>query len=185
MDPVDAATTTQQIQPALTAVLVTLAIGLMDIIKLLIGWMSKKFSKKDRDRHAQTLLVQLDPEVSAVVHETGDNVKDVSAIVSRVDADGMPLVYADRKMERTVEKIAILLDRISNTQERLSENMAKLESRFEEHSKQDVVTFARLADSHARIEEISSINHDTLIEVKQDNRHVFEVLQEIKNKLNK
>jgi len=183
MDPVAAVNAVQAVQtvePALTAALVALAITMMEVIKLLVGWLGKKLSKREKQH---TLLVQLDPEVSAIVHETGDHVKGVNAIVSRVDADGMPLVYADRKMERTVEKIAIILERISSTQERLAENMAKLEERFDRHSSEDAVTFARMTDAQDRIENISSLNRDSLLEFRQDHRHTMTVLQEIKSKI--
>lgn len=169
-------------EPTVTAALVAFAIALMEIIKVLINWLGRKVTKQDK---RQTLLVQLDPEVSQIVHETGDNVKGVNAIVSRVDADGVPLVYADRKMERSVEKIAETLERISNSQDRLQENMAKLEHRFEMHDRSDAVTFARMADSQERLEEIGNSNRDTLNEVKQDHRQTITALNEIKTIITK
>ena len=158
-DPVATIQAVQQAEPAITAALVALAFMLMEVIKLLVSWLGKKISGKDK---RQTLLVQLDPEVSAIVHKTGDEVKSVSAIVSRVDADGVPLVYADRKMERSVEKISEILERISNSQVRLAEGMSKLEQRFDMHDRSDAVTFARIADSQERIEEQTSNNKDAI-----------------------
>jgi prefoldin subunit 5 len=183
---VDAVTVAQQAaegSPAMTAMLVALALAMMEVIKTLVGWLGKKLpGAKDK---RQTLLVQLDPEVSQIVHETGDHVKGVSAIVSRVDADGVPLVYADRKMERSVEKIANVLERISQSQDKIQENMAKLEHRFEMHDRSDAVTFARMADSQERLEEIGANNRDSILEIKQDNRRVVDSLQEIKLKIAK
>jgi len=158
-DPVATIQAVQQAEPALTAALVALAFTMMEVIKLLINWLGKKFTGKDK---RQTLLVQLDPEVSAIVHKTGDEVKGINAVVSRVDADGVPLVYADRKMERSVEKISEILERISTSQMRLADNMSKLEQRFEMHDRSDAVTFARISDSQERIEEQTSTNKDAI-----------------------
>lgn len=182
----DVVQTAQQVaenSPAMTAMLVALALAMMEVIKTLVGWLGKKLpGNKDK---RQTLLVQLDPEVSQIVHETGAEVKGVSAIVSRVDADGVPLVYADRKMERSVEKIAVVLERISQSQDKIQEAMSKLEHRFEMHDRSDAVTFARMADSQERLEEIGANNRDGIMEIKQSHRQAIEAMQEIKMKLAK
>ena len=169
-------TAVQQAEPALTAALVALAFTMMEIIKLLINWLGKKYTGKDKH---QTLLVQLDPEVSSIVHKTGDEVHGISAVVTRVDADGVPLVYADRKVERSVEKIAETLERISRSQDRLAETMGKLEQRFEMHDRSDAVVFSRLSDTQERIETVASDNRDSLMSISKDHVSVIQKLDKI------
>jgi hypothetical protein len=179
-DPVATIQAVQQAEPALTAGLIALAFALLEVIKMLISWTMKKVTGKDKQ---QTLLVQLDPEVSSIVHRTGDDVKGISAIVTRVDADGVPLVYSDRKIERSVEKISETLERISASQTRLADSMIKLEQRFEMHDRSDAVTFARLSDSQERMEQNSETNRDSLIEIKQDFKRSNDVLYDIRQKV--
>lgn len=153
--------------PTLTALVVTLAMGLVEIIKILVGWIGKKVTKQ----HSQTLLVQLDPEVSQIIHETGNEVKDVRAVISRVDADGVPLVYADRKVEHNVESIATALNKTVEQQAVLASALQKLMDRFEEHDRSDALTFARIVDSQARLETTVSQTKDNILELRRDIRN--------------
>ena len=154
--------------PTITAALLALAVAMMEIIRQLITWVLRKMSGKD---HKQTLTVQLDHEVSNIMHDTGNKVQSINAIVSRVDVDGVPLVYADRKTERTIDKVAETLERISNTQDRIQDGLNKLEQRFEAHDKTDAITFVRLADSQERLEDIADANRSALQEIKMKISH--------------
>lgn len=153
--------------PTITAGLIALAIGLMEIIKLAFTWIGKKFTKT----HAQTLLVQLDPEVSQIIHETGAEVKEVRAVVTRVDTDGIPLLYADRKVEHNVDSIAQALNKTVEQQGQLALALQKLMDRFEEHDRQDALTFARVVDSQARLESAVNQAKDNILELRRDIRN--------------
>lgn len=125
------------------------------------------------------LVVQLDPEVSRVIHETAQAIKGVSEIVERRDDSGVPLVYSDRRQEGAVVKIADVLKDLSETQRRLAESMARLDSRFETHDKTDTLTWARISDTLIRIEAIAANNKDVLLSIVKDLQQVSKALDDI------
>jgi methyl-accepting chemotaxis protein len=183
MDPATIAQAIQQpsSEPAATAALVFIAFGMVEIIKQLVTWATKRAGGKGEKTH--TLLVQLDPEVSQIIHETGDKVENVRAIISRVDADGMPLVYSDRKTERNIEKIAELFKEVAESQRKLADMMQRLNDRFDSHDRADGIVFARLADSQSRIEDLSNANNSSLIEFKRDHSLTLQKLDEVIKKV--
>lgn len=157
---------------------------------ILIGtWFVKTFfpqllePRKKNAAHPQSptqLVVQLDPEVSKVIHETATAIKNVSEIVERRDEAGTPLVYADRRQEHATIKIADMLKELAEAQKRLADSMAHLDERFEAHDKSDSITFSRLADSMMRIESIAQSNKENMIMISRDNAQALKILDEIK-----
>ena len=126
------------------------------------------------------LVVQLDPEVSKAIHDTADNIKNVSEIVSRRDDSGVPLVYSDRRLEESIVKITEALATLADAQKRLAESMARLDARFEAHDKSDSITFSRLADTMVRIEQIAQANRDSMIGFSKDHAQALKALDDIR-----
>lgn len=149
--------------PAITAGLVAISIGLVEVIKQFIFWMTKRGKGKD------TILLQLDPEASKLIHDTDSKTTEIKAIVGRTDADGTPLVYSDRSVGRSVERLGEVMKELAESQQRLADSMARLDARFEAHDRSDAITFSRLVDAQERLEAIANSNKDSLLEVKKDN----------------
>ena len=173
MDPTPA----QHIDSVTVAAFVALAMGLMEIIKQLVNWLGKKITGKDKD--AATLMVQLDPEVSRIIHESGEQMKTVSSIIGRTDGDGIPLVYSDRKAEENVSRLAEMMKDLADSQRRLADSMMRLDQAFESHDKTDAIVFARMSDAQARIEAIAQSNRDSLIEFRRDHAAALGALEKI------
>jgi len=177
MDPTTPVRAASSMDSVTVAALIALAMGMMEVIKQLVSWIGKKITGKDRD--GTTLMVQLDPEVSRIIHESGEQVKAMSALVSRTDNDGVPLVYSDRKSEENVGKLAELMKDLTDSQRRLADSMARLDTAFESHDKTDAIVFARMSDAQARIEAIASSNRDSLIEFRRDHVAALSALDKI------
>jgi hypothetical protein len=174
MDPTPA---TQHMDSVTVAAFVALAMGLMEIIKQLVNWLGKKITGKDKD--VTTLSVQLDPEVSRLIHESSEQVKQMSAVVFRTDNDGVPLVYSDRKAEENVSRLAELMKDLADSQRRLADSMARLDQAFESHDKTDAIVFARMSDAQTRIEAIAQNNRESLIEFRRDHAAALAALDKI------
>lgn len=176
MDPTPVHAVNTLSEPVTLAALLALAMGLMEVIKQLVGWLGKKITGKDG---SQTLLVQLDPEVSRIIHESGRQVEAMANVVFKTDNDGVPLVYSDRKAESSISTLADSMRDLTNAQERLAISMARLDASFESHDKTDSVIFARMSDAQARIEAVANSNKDSLIEFRRDHAAALLALDKI------
>ena len=175
MDPTPAVNAISE--PVTIAALVALAMGLMEVIKQLVGWLGKKLSGKDAAH--QTLLVQLDPEVSRIIHESGEQVKAMSAVVFKTDNDGVPLVYSDRKAEENISRLASSMTVLTDAQNRLAISMGRLDNLFEQHDKTDAIVFSRMTDSMMRLEAIGNSNRESLIIFKKDHEIALSALDKM------
>jgi hypothetical protein len=165
-------------EPVTIAALVALAMGMMEIIKQLVNWVGKRFTGKSDEK--QTLLVQLDPEVSRIIHESGDQIKAMSTVMFRTDSDGVPLIYSDRKVEQNVEKLVELMKDLTDSQRRLADSMARLDRSFDSHDKSDAIVFSRMTDAQNRLEAIGISNRESLIEFKKDHTSTLAGIGDIK-----
>jgi hypothetical protein len=149
-------------------------------------WTMKTFfpgfleAQKKSSKQLRPLIVQLDPATSQMIQQTGEAVKDISTIIHRTDAEGMPLVYADRRTEQAVLKITEALRELYEAQRRLADTMSNLDARFAAHDRADAITFAKLTDSQERIEAVMNSTRDSLILFEKDAANVLKVLDEIK-----
>lgn len=77
------------------AAIIALALGLLKVVEILVGWIVKKFNHGDKAPTAVT-IVQLDPEASRMIRETNEMVADIHSAVDRTDPDGSLLIYGPR-----------------------------------------------------------------------------------------
>lgn len=126
---------------AIVAGLVTLVIMLVKIVERLVDWGLKKVT---RSSSRPSAVVQLDGETSKMLMETSRGVKDIHAVIGRVDADGAPMVYASRTSLEMLREIAGVLQDVAHTQERLAASLDRLDQKFEQHDKTDGRTFGEL-----------------------------------------
>lgn len=161
--------------PAVTAGLVALAIGLMEVIKQIVSWTTRKITGAD----STSLHVQLDPDVSKIMHETASSVKDVNSVIMRTGTNGVPLVYADRRTEANISQIVLLMNEISQGQLRLADAMSKLGGKLEEHDRTANIAFVRIEDAHRRSDAAILANHDDLFSLKKDIAQLIEKVDEL------
>jgi len=117
---------------ATIAGLFALALGLVKLLEVMASWVSSKL-KGNSD---STIIVKLDPEASRMIRENNENVKELKSIVSVKDSDGTPMVYALRSTGEDIRDVANCIRDISNVQERIVENLDRLEDRIEENNRQ-------------------------------------------------
>jgi hypothetical protein len=161
--------------PAITAGLVAIGIATMEIMKSLVQFVTKKLGKKEKD----TITLHLYPEASRLLSDTDNKTTEIKAIVGRVDADGTPLVYSDRSVGRSVERIGEIMKSLSDSQARLADTMSRLDERFEYHDRSDAVIFSKIVDAQDRLERIGSKNSDVLIELRKDEQAADSKLDQI------
>lgn len=94
--------------PAITATLMAVALGLVKILEALVSFGFKKLmGKLEGQTSSQPALVQLTPEVSQMI-------RDVHVVATRANSDGLMLVYGPRS-------------EIHELQSAISQNGSKLE----------------------------------------------------------
>lgn len=155
-------------------------------LAIIAGWAYKSFVPHLKP-HQHTaakpvpLVVQLDPSVSQVIQQTADSIRAMSDIVHKTDAEGTPLVYADRRQEQAVVKLAEIIREIAESQRRLADSLSRMDDRFDAHDKGDAILFSKIRDSQERIEQVMNTNRDSLILVSKDHQTVLSLLEEIKD----
>lgn len=87
---------------AIIAGILGIAVALVRIVERLVDKVLEK--KNGKNGVHRPVIVQLDPEVSRVVKETGECVADIHRISVRTDQDGTPLVYGPRHEIRDIQK---------------------------------------------------------------------------------
>jgi uncharacterized protein Yka (UPF0111/DUF47 family) len=136
--------------PGLLTGLLIMAITLVKIIDKLIDIATNRFKKNKGE--TGTTVVQLDPEMSKMISTTSENVRDVHAVMGRVDKDGTPMVYSSRSGTETLREIVMTLRDIASSQERLAASLDKMETRAMERDREDMVTLNNIQSSADRIE---------------------------------
>lgn len=95
------------------ATLFALIMGIVKGFDYLMEYISKR-AKKDKNGHEDkpvVMVVQLDPEVSRLIHDTQLNTQTIKDIVLVRDLNGAPMVYGPREELRLV---AAAVDRIED-----------------------------------------------------------------------
>lgn len=135
----------QQTDPAvLMAGLIALAMGMMELVKTIFTWVSRKlYGKHEGDQ----VLVHLDPEVSRAIRETAKNMEEVLHVVTRVDLDGTPMVYTSRSGNEHLRAVVEVIRDIQRSQERLVTALEKLDGRFDDHDREERITHGRMQDT--------------------------------------
>lgn len=143
-----------QISPELAVGLVALTVGLVRIMEVILKWGLGKL-KKDPHPTGTTkpMVVQLDPEVSKLIHETDQNVRDMHMVMGRVDQDGTPMVYSSRSGIDTLREIAAMVKETARSQERLAATLDRLDGRFESHDREEQLAHTRMQDAVDNIHE--------------------------------
>jgi hypothetical protein len=168
--------------PAIIGGIIAVAMAAVEALKLAVGYLGRKLIGKSSH---QMLHVQLDPEVSKVIHETGDTIRSMAIVIGRTDPDGVPLVYSSRGQEEVVVRIADAMKDLNESQRRLAVALERLDSRFEAHDQRDAITFARLADAQARLEVVAVQNREALLLVTRDQDQMLKTLDDIRKDLTK
>jgi hypothetical protein len=112
-----------------TVALIMLAVALVKIVDKLVDWVGKKMN--GRNGHHKT-VVQLDAEMSRIIHETHLRTSATSDIVSVKDQSGAPMVYTPRSLvedsRKTVEHmrdlsyvIQRLVDRVEGVEDKVDD----------------------------------------------------------------
>jgi hypothetical protein len=159
-------------------------------IVLVIAWVAKTFfpgildSQKAANKTDEILpasvIVKLDPATAEALREIGEVLKNIAAVTLRTDSDGVPLVYADRKQEASIVRLAEVVKEIADAQRHLAESMARLDARFAEHDRADSIIFSRMADAQTRLEAIGNSNRDAMLIFAKDHQQALKALDEIK-----
>jgi len=153
-------------------------------IVILIGWLLRTFFPKffaaEKGNLPQSVVVQLDPATADALREIGEVLKNIASVTLKTDADGVPLVYSDRKQEAHIARIADLLKDIADAQRHLAESMARLDKQFADHDRSDAIVFSRMADAQTRLEAIGNQNRESLIVFAKDHHQALKALDEIK-----
>lgn len=137
------------ISPELAAGFLALAVALAKIVEFLIRWAVTKIrpTKREFGSSGRPLVVQLDPEVSRLLHDTDENVRDMHMVMGRVDQDGTPMVYSSRSGIEQLREIVVIVKDVSRSQERLAATLDRLDNRLEEHVRDDKVAMGRIKDT--------------------------------------
>lgn len=153
----DAAATKEliQVSPEVAAGLLALAVGLVKIVEVTIRWGLTKIKKEPKVGTSKPVMVQLDPEVSKLIVETGENVRDMHMVMGRVDQDGTPMVYSSRSGIDTLREIAAMVKDAARSQERLAATLDRLDTRFTEHDREERITHNRMQDT------LNAVHEDT------------------------
>lgn len=160
-------------------------------IVIVLAWVAKTFfpgildSRKKKlqaaeDALPQSVIVKLDPATADALREIGEVLKNIASVTLRTDAEGIPLVYSDRKQSAAITKIAEIIKEIAAAQQHLVESMSRLDARFAEHDRADSIVFTRLADAQARLENIGNSNRESLIVFGKDHEAALKALDEIR-----
>lgn len=150
--------------PALSAVLIALALILAETIKLLITWMSKKM-KREKSEQTETVEVDLDPEISRAIHEIGHQVREMYSVLSKCDNDGVPMVYSSRTDAQNLKMIVDVMKELSAFQQRLVAISERLDNRFERNDKNDALVFDRVENLLRRIDKTAEENRDNIKDI--------------------
>jgi hypothetical protein len=143
-----------QMSPELAVGVVALVVGLVRILEVVLRWGLGKM-KKEQAAHGpvKPLVVQLDAEVSKIIHDTDQNVRDMHMVMGRVDQDGTPMVYSSRSGIDTLREIAAMVKETARSQERLAATLDRLDGRFEDHDREERITHAKMQDALAAVHE--------------------------------
>lgn len=136
-----------QVSPEIAVGLVALVVGLVRIVEVILRWGLNKVQKKQAQGASKPLVVQLDPEVSKIIHETDQNVRDMHMVMGRVDQDGTPMVYSSRSGIDTLREIAAMVKQAAASQERLAATLDRLDTRFTDHDQHEQITHNRMQDT--------------------------------------
>ena len=150
--------------PTITAVLIALAMVLSETIKLLVSWTAKKI-KKDKGEEVQTLEVSLDPEVSRMIYEMSQQMRDVHNTMSKSDHEGVPMVYSSRADAQNLKMVVDVMKELSSFQQRLAVLSERLDNRLEKRDKDDALVFDRMENILIRIDQMARENRDNIKDV--------------------
>ena len=160
-------------------------------IVIVLAWVAKTFfpgildsrkrkAQAESDALPQSVIVKLDPATADALREIGEVLKNIAAVTLRTDAEGVPLVYSDRKQGAAITKLAEIIKEIADAQRHLVDSMSRLDARFAEHDRADSIIFARMADAQSRLEMIGNSNRDSLIVFRKDHEQALKALDEIR-----
>ena len=120
-------------QEATIAGLLALAMGLLKVLEVFGGWLVKKMSPDKEGSEKKVVVVQLDPEVSRLIHDTHDKVIRLHDINNVKDHDGIPLVYSSRTMAENVSAVAAAVRDVSSSQEKIVDVLKELDDKVEDN----------------------------------------------------
>lgn len=88
---------------ATIAALFALSMGLIEVIKSLAAWITKRANGKNGNGRA--VVVQLDPEVSRLIRETAEHARATAEVVTLRDQNGVPLIYASKIASEKMDNV--------------------------------------------------------------------------------
>ena len=140
--------------PATTAAIFALLMAIVKVVEKIVSWATSKIpSKASKSVSAKVnTIVHLDPGVSQAISETGRNVREMHAVLNRVDLDGTPMVYSSRSDTEHLRQTALIMQEVSRTMERIVDSLERLETKFEHHDRADTLSHSRIEDSLERVE---------------------------------